>query len=1242
MPKFLVLHVSDVHFGCEDLLGDQGPITEGLVDAARRHVAQTRRRPDVCIFSGDLAHSGKAEQFVRGEAWLRELREATGTQAVFVVPGNHDTSRPRTSRNRAEAKKTRTLVHDLKQLPKVRERFHELLPMREFHAWHKAAKIRLGLVSDWESSRHACCAILGEADMKFAIVGLNSAGACFDDEDRGNLFVDMQSYSASLRRANPQKNLVIAVAHHPVSMSSPRTARWLAEWCDSDLKQRLMQVRGPHLYLHGHLHEARGYSINNSMGSGLFVGAAGAAYQGKKWPQKFAFLEVDTENQSVQPTVFSWLPASGEWHAVPAESQATATRLPRIHEAATAKTARVSAKAPAAPAISLDALDSASRKGAARWVPQHLVRQKEACRKLMHLFGALLDGQTIGASHTTYEQTIETLLSLAAPSRKCRLVGPPGSGKSEFLALAFWIVSTEPRYASRYRPIFVDLEYWEEDLSVAGPAALLSVVDHLGQQLRADAGPRTPVIFMRNADEQGWDEQSPMHRICEEIETRWGGTSLQIRYAQPERRLEAGPRRHLLLPLPAGGESAKLFVEGANGLLADPLDEEELSRNARDLETLCFAHRTTPNLFMARTLLESGRSLAKLSLARILSWQLNRCLDDMTPVQPLRRHARRQDRNTLCADLGKAAFNAYVINSSNEKPAEFKARQPRALRRLLSSSAMFDHWLVAQHVLARLGELGRLLEPANFDRERDGSAVRAICRELDCVYPTHITAFAKEMFQEHENDGPRSPAHAVLVIMSSKDLPVVNLLKATCCYFAGRTTSPAATPELVDLLKCSVEQSTHQLDEIRAVRRALGLLIDAGTVAAAEALLAHVQGLLSLRTVPATIENIDELLATAEREILLLQRSAYISLCYGTDTRQSEEYSEKYILGLLSDSERDDLNRGFHLEYYGDLLYRPDSPLLSSDRRLEPFPNTQACLVRSLSTRHGHVGGRAIQAVTLASFARHRHAEGKLDPTSRALIARCLADVGESIIKSDRIQQFIASVVAELAHDEHIVERYIDALYELKFQRRSGWQGVSHDESVAAHSYFVELLARLLVPTHGTTDLPDLERVVELVSFHDIGEAVVGDILHTQKTDKTRAEETTIVWRIAQSGALTGSDTFLQIADSFAEFERGERTPEAEIARDLDRLDLLIQLMRYRRENGTVGRYDEFRKHVAPSAFESGFVRGWAQRLLRYFDSASSQNGAPNGVTLWPTRINSVRIHRAQQEDKRSGVATSA
>src|SRR5262249_30705768 len=152
--------------------------------------------------------------------------------------------------------------------------------------------------------------------------------------------------------------------------------------------------------------------------------------------------------------------------------------------------------------------------------------------------------------------------------------------------------------------------------------------------------------------------------------------------------------------------------------------------------------------------------------------------------------------------------------------------------------------------------------------EREGPAVRAICRELDCVYPTHITAFAKEMFQDHEKDGPRSPAHAVSVIISSKDLPVVNLLKATCCYLAGRTTSPAAMPDLVDLLKYSVDQSTHQLDEIRAVRRALGLLIDAGTLAAAEALLAHVQGLLSLRTAPATIENIDELLATAEREIL--------------------------------------------------------------------------------------------------------------------------------------------------------------------------------------------------------------------------------------------------------------------------------------------------------------------------------------------------------------------------------------
>lgn len=95
MSIITILHVSDVHFGCPDLHGEQPRITNALTKAVHDHVAKSgHRAPDVCVFSGDLTHSGSVEQFTKGEAWLFTLLEPFTTCRLFIVPGNHEVQRP--------------------------------------------------------------------------------------------------------------------------------------------------------------------------------------------------------------------------------------------------------------------------------------------------------------------------------------------------------------------------------------------------------------------------------------------------------------------------------------------------------------------------------------------------------------------------------------------------------------------------------------------------------------------------------------------------------------------------------------------------------------------------------------------------------------------------------------------------------------------------------------------------------------------------------------------------------------------------------------------------------------------------------------------------------------------------------------------------------------------------------------------------------------------------------------------
>ena len=94
MTCLSILHVSDVHFGCDNELGEQGTITKALIRDAHNHAGlEEIRKPDICIFSGDLSQNGTLEQLAAGEQWLEKLVKPWGCP-LFVVPGNHEVNRP--------------------------------------------------------------------------------------------------------------------------------------------------------------------------------------------------------------------------------------------------------------------------------------------------------------------------------------------------------------------------------------------------------------------------------------------------------------------------------------------------------------------------------------------------------------------------------------------------------------------------------------------------------------------------------------------------------------------------------------------------------------------------------------------------------------------------------------------------------------------------------------------------------------------------------------------------------------------------------------------------------------------------------------------------------------------------------------------------------------------------------------------------------------------------------------------
>jgi predicted phosphohydrolase len=93
-PQLTLFHLSDIHFhkaSPYDL--DESLRHELLLDA--RRVVKDVGAVDAILVSGDVAFSGKAEEYEAARAWLEKLSGETGSaiEKVRVIPGNHDVDR---------------------------------------------------------------------------------------------------------------------------------------------------------------------------------------------------------------------------------------------------------------------------------------------------------------------------------------------------------------------------------------------------------------------------------------------------------------------------------------------------------------------------------------------------------------------------------------------------------------------------------------------------------------------------------------------------------------------------------------------------------------------------------------------------------------------------------------------------------------------------------------------------------------------------------------------------------------------------------------------------------------------------------------------------------------------------------------------------------------------------------------------------------------------------------------------
>lgn len=129
---------------------------------------------------------------------------------------------------------------------------------------------------------------------------------------------------------------------------------------------------------------------------------------------------------------------------------------------------------------------------------------------------------------------------------------------------------------------------------------------------------------------------------------------------------------------------------------------------------------------------------------------------------------------------------------------------------------------------------------------------------------------------------------------------------------------------------------------------------------------------------------------------------------------------------------------------------------------------------------------------------------------------------------------------------------FMDTAEKLKCNTRHSWTSSGRHESVAEHSWRLAMMAYLLKDEFPGVDI---SRVIAMCLWHDMGEAVTGDIpafLKT-KTDES-AEEDAVAALLARFSGKQRSE----LEGLFAEMNALE-SEEARLYKALDRLEALIQ-----------------------------------------------------------------------------------
>jgi UDP-2,3-diacylglucosamine pyrophosphatase LpxH len=264
------LHISDFHLQSGDKY-DRDVVLRTLVKSVKHFRERKDRVPDLIFATGDIAFSGKPDEYKLATEFFDDILEAAGLQRtnLFVVPGNHDVDRQwgvqlnRTLNSRGDADD-----YFVPGIPKL----HLTYKLGAFVDWY--SKYFSGIRELPKDSTCGPVEVVDVRGQRLGILPINSSLFCQDDTDHDKLFVGRRCLNLAVEDLKKLDSIIrIALLHHPLD--------WLSSFERQNIRSSL--IDHVDVILQGHLHEAGFAAVSMSTGRNLYC-AAGAAYQTRQRP----------------------------------------------------------------------------------------------------------------------------------------------------------------------------------------------------------------------------------------------------------------------------------------------------------------------------------------------------------------------------------------------------------------------------------------------------------------------------------------------------------------------------------------------------------------------------------------------------------------------------------------------------------------------------------------------------------------------------------------------------------------------------------------------------------------------------------------------------------------------------------------------------------------------------------------------------------------------------------------------